>query len=80
MKKLLTPATVSLFETTEIFKKLPLNKETPIYVQVFKDRIEITVLLKTSRNNYKTFNKTFAYDDLLLMNKVLNQIMRGEQK
>ncbi len=77
---MMIPTIVSLFETTEIFKKLPLNKETPIYVQVFKDRIEITVLLKTSRDNYKTFNKAFAYDDLLLMNKVLNQIMRGEKK
>ena len=71
---------VEFYETGYVLKNVPLNVETPICLKIYKDRIVMLSVLKSSSTKFKTFNKTFVYSDLLLMNNTLNLIMRGKQE
>ena len=71
---------VEFYEIGYVLKSVPVNIETPICLKVYHDRIEMLTVLKSSSTRFKTFIKTFDYNDLLLMNNTLNLIMRGKQE
>ena len=70
---------VYLPDASSFFSDLPINVEWPISIKICEDKIEMITVKRTSKRTYETFNKTFAYSDLLLMNNTLNLIMRGKQ-
>ena len=71
---------VEFYETGYILKSIPLNVETRICLKVYHDRIEMLTVLKSSSTRFKTFIRTFDYNDLLLMNNTLNLIMGRPKK
>ena len=55
------------------------NIETPILLHFYPSKMEmLTVTLKEKR--FETHIRTFDYNDLLLMNNTLNQIMGRNSK
>ena len=70
---------VEFYETGYVLKNVPQNVETPICLKVYQDRIVMLTVLKSSSTRFKTFIRTFNYNDLLLMNNTLNLIMRGTE-
>ena len=71
---------VEFYETGYVLKNISLNVETPICLKVYQDKIVMLTVLKSSSTRFKTFIRTFDYNDLLLMNNTLNLIMRGKQE
>ena len=71
---------VEFYETGYVLKNIPPHVETPVCLKIFRDRIEMLTVLKSSSTRFKTFIRTFNYNDLLLMNNTLHLIMRGKQK
>ena len=54
--------------------------EVPILLRILPKQIEIMTVTLTPENKIETHIRTFNYNDLLLMNNTLNQIMGRNSK